>query len=65
MCSEWHTMLRKAAVKYLMGLSDEEFAMIVGKCRLLRIIRRDGVEEAKNSYSFIVTSHLVEQSKTK
>ena len=61
-------MPRRAAIKYLMGLGDEEFAAFISKLRLLRLVKRDGFEEAKNTYSFIVTSHLVvpvQRAKTK
>lgn len=58
-------MLRRAVVKYLLKLSDEEFAIFVGRIKLLRQVRRDGLEESKNVMTIRTIAFGVEFVRTK
>lgn len=48
-------MLRKAVISYLLKLTDEQFSALIARIRLARMLKRDGVEESKNSFSLVVT----------
>ncbi len=58
-------MLRKVVTKYLMGLSDPEFARFVGGIKLLRQVRRDGLEQSRNVMTISTVAFGVEFIKEK
>lgn len=53
-------MLRKIVVKYLLRLSDADYARFVGSVSLFRKVRRDGLEESRNAMSIHTIAFRVE-----
>lgn len=58
-------MLRKVVTKYLLRLTDAEFARFVGGIKIVRQVRRDGLEQSKNVMTISTIAFGVEFIKEK